>query len=374
MTLVVSLEQAVAAPLCSRKLADFGARVIKVERPEGDFARQYDRSVLGQSTHFVWLNRGKQSICLDLRRRIDLDVLLEMAQRADVFLENLRPGSLLSLGIDLKELRAKNARLITCSIVGYGEEGLNSRRKAYDLLIQAECGLAAITGSEGEPARAGISVVDIAAGVTAYEAILEALLRRSSSGMGEHISVSLFSSISDWMGVPLLQARHDRIPARVGLRHPTIAPYGVFTCFGGDKLLIAVQNNREWAELCRGLLKRPDLGESMEFRDNSDRVKNRASVDSLVQDVVGGLQLATLVQLLDEMQIAYGVLNDPLSAWDHPHLRCIQVETPEGKVAMPAPGAVHSSLNYTIGAVPRLDEHALALRAEFSREGVPEEP
>ncbi len=222
--LVVSLEQAVAAPLCARKLADFGARVVKVERPEGDFARGYDRAVKGQSSYFVWLNRGKESISLKLRDGKDLALLDAMITRADVFIQNMRPGTLSDLGIDLSKWHAANPRLVTCSISGYGESGPCARRKAYDLLIQAECGLAAITGSPAEPSRTGISVVDIAAGVTAYEGILEALLRRANTGVGDHIEVSLFDSICDWMAVPLLQASYATAPKRVGLRHPSIAP------------------------------------------------------------------------------------------------------------------------------------------------------
>lgn len=366
MTLVVSLEQAVAAPLCSRKLSQFGARVIKIERPEGDFARYYDDLVIGQSTNFVWLNYGKESICLDLRRHEEVDLLLVMLERADVFLENLRPGALSSLGIELKDVRAQNPGLITCSISGYGEEGPYFRRKAYDLLIQGECGLTAITGSENEPARAGISIVDIAAGVTAYEAILEALLRRSSSGVGEHISVSLFGSIADWMAVPLLQARYGKTPRRMGLSHPTIAPYGVFTCFGGERVLIAVQNDREWREMCKGLLGKPELIGSSEFRENSARVRNRPKVDSIVQDAVGKVPLSALLRILEDLQIAYGLVNDPASVWNHPQFRSVDVETPEGKVAVPASGSMHSSFKHSLGAVPRLDEHAASLRAEFS--------
>src|SRR5882672_3185965 len=244
--LVVSLEQAVAAPLCTRKLADFGARVIKVERPEGDFARRYDRAVKGQSSYFVWLNRGKESITLDLRTAGDRALLDSMASRADVFIQNARPGSLAALGIELAEWRTRHPRLVTCSITGYGETGPHARRKAYDLLIQAECGLAAITGSPAEPSRAGISLVDISAGVTAYEGILESLLRRVHTGKGEHIEISLFDSISDWMAVPLLQAKYAKAPERVGLRHPSIVPYGAYTCADGVPVLLAIQNEREW--------------------------------------------------------------------------------------------------------------------------------
>ncbi len=238
--LVVSLEQAVAAPLCSRKLADFGARVIKIERPGGDFAREYDRVVQGQSTYFVWLNRGKESICLDLRQAQDRLTLNNLLSCADVFVQNLRPNALSALGIDLPALRSKRPALITCSISGYGEAGPYAKRKAYDLLIQAECGLAAITGSASEPSRVGISVVDIAAGVTAYEAILEALLRRASTGKGDHIDVSAFR-LDRGLDGRFRCCMHGmgEAPRRVGLRHPNIAPYGVFTCIDGQQILLS---------------------------------------------------------------------------------------------------------------------------------------
>jgi itaconate CoA-transferase len=368
--LVVALEQAVAAPLCTRRLADLGARIVKVERTEGDFARRYDRVAAGQSSYFVWLNRGKESICLDLRSDTDLEVLESMVLCADVFVENLRPGTLADLGIDLSLWRTRNTGLITCCISGFGESGPLATRKAYDLLIQAESGLAAITGSPLEPSRVGISIVDIAAGVTAYEAILEALLRRASTGAGDHVEVSLFDAICEWMTVPLLHAKYGRAPKRVGLMHPSIAPYGAFECADHTRLLIAIQNDREWVTFCAQVLQRGDLLADPRFRDNVSRVENRSTLDAEVGSSLAQLSSEDARRRLDAGDVAYGLINELDEVLKHPNLRMIEIETPNGPVVMPAPAARHASGFATIGRVPDVDEHGPSIRAEFSRRNV----
>ena len=258
--LVVSIEQAVAAPYLSGRLADAGARVIKVERPEGDFARDYDHLVHGESAYFVWLNRGKESLCLDLKTDEDATLLRTILRKADIFIQNLAPGAARRLGFGHDMLRAANDRLITVSISGYGEDGPYADRKAYDLLVQAETGLSAITGNHGGPARVGVSVCDIACGMTAYQAVLEALLARHATGRGRHISVSLYHALADWMNVPYLQYVYGgRSPERRGLSHPTIAPYGVFAGSDGGEVLVAIQNEREWQKFCVDVLTQPKL-------------------------------------------------------------------------------------------------------------------
>jgi crotonobetainyl-CoA:carnitine CoA-transferase CaiB-like acyl-CoA transferase len=364
--LVVSLEQAVAAPLCSRRLADWGARVVKIEPPGGDFARRYDHVVRGQSAYFVWLNRGKESICLDLRSRDDLRLLTAMTQRADVLLHNLRPGALAGVGIDLSRWRRSNPRLITCSISGYGASGPYAGRKAYDLLVQAESGLASITGSAAEPSRVGISVVDIAAGLTAYEAILEALLRRERTDSGEHVEVSLFDAITEWMTVPLLHARYAEAPRRVGLMHPSIAPYGAVACRDGRQVLLAVQNEREWVSLCTDVLGKPELAVDARYRDNTLRVANRSTLDAMLAQTFGMHSSEEMCRALDAASVAYGVINHLDGVLKHPMLRTVDIQTPAGPIPIPAPAARHAGANPAMGPVPEFNQHGSALRAEFA--------
>src|ERR1700674_3074452 len=285
--LVVSLEQAVAAPMCTCRLADAGARVIKVERPEGDFARFYDDLVHGESAYFVWLNRGKESVALDLAKADDKVLLEAMLARADVFVQNLRPGAVGRLGFAPDRLRRDYPRLIVCSVTGYGESGPYARRKAYDLLIQAEAGLASVTGGPEAPARVGVSVADIAAGMNAYEAILEALIARGRTGDGADVSVSMFDAIADWMTVPLLQHEGGRTPQRLGLAHPTIAPYGVFKTRDGADILIAIQSDREWRVLAKDVLDDAALAADPAFATNVERVRRRAATDARVAAVFG---------------------------------------------------------------------------------------
>jgi itaconate CoA-transferase len=363
--LVVSLEQAVAAPLCSRKLADMGARVLKVEQPAGDFARGYDRAVKGQSSYFVWLNRGKESVSLDLRNVNDVGLLESMASRADVFIQNIRPGTLPALGIDISKWRRANPRLVTCSISGYGTSGPDSRRKAYDLLVQAESGLASITGSPAEPSRVGISVIDIAAGVTAYEAILEALLRRTFTGLGDHIEVSLFDAIAEWMAVPLLHAAYAKSPRRVGLMHPSIAPYGAYVCADGARVLFSVQNEREWAAFCDKVITSVNLRADPRFHDNCARVDNREALDALVDEMFGHSSSEQICRLFDDADIAYGLINELDAVLKHPRLRQCEVDTPAGPVLLPAPAARHERVTARIGPVPSLNQHGASIRSEF---------
>jgi itaconate CoA-transferase len=360
--LVVSLEQAVAAPMCTCRLADAGARVIKIERPEGDFARGYDNLVHGESAYFVWLNRGKESVVLDLAKADDKALLEAMLAKADVFVQNLKPGSVGKLGFGPDRLRRAYPRLIVCSVSGYGERGPYAQRKAYDLLIQAEAGLASITGGPEAPARVGVSVVDIAAGMNAYEAILEALIARGRTGQGAEISISMFDAIADWMTVPLLQHEGGKTPQRVGLAHPTIAPYGVFKTRDGADILISIQSDREWRILAKDVLGDAALAADPAFATNVERVKRRAETDARVQAVFGAAEVAALSDKLAAADIAFARVSDTAILAQHPHLRRIAVATPSGPVSYPAPP--HGRID-GYGAVPGLGEHTEKLRKEF---------
>ncbi len=364
--LVVALEQAVAAPLASGRLADAGARVIKIERPEGDFARGYDHVVHGESAYFVWLNRGKESITLDLKQAEDAALLARMVARADVFIQNLAPGAAARLGFESDELRRRYPRLITCDISGYGESGPYRDMKAYDLLIQAESGLAAITGRPEGPGRVGVSVCDIAAGLYAHSAILEALIRRGTTGEGSAIKVSLFDGMADWMTVPLLH--HDyggRAPERVGLNHPSIAPYGVYHLAEGE-VLLSIQNEREWQRLCADVLGKPEMADDPRFAGNGARVANRPALDREIAAVFATLERAEAVRRLNAAAIAYGMLNGVDGLSNHPQLRRATIETPSGPVHLPAPPAQVNRAEPNLGAVPAIGEHSEKLRREFA--------
>jgi crotonobetainyl-CoA:carnitine CoA-transferase CaiB-like acyl-CoA transferase len=365
--LVVSLEQAVAAPYASGRLADAGARVIKLERPEGDFARRYDRYVKGQSAYFVWLNRGKESIAVDLRDPSDLALVRRMIAKADVFLQNLAPGATARLGIGSTALRERHPRLITCDISGYGEDGPYRDLKAYDLLVQAESGLVMINGGPEGPARVGVSVCDIAAGMTALQEILQALFARERTGLGRGIEVSLFHAMADWMNVPHLQhAYGGHEPARSGLHHPTIAPYGAYPCGDGRAVLISIQNEREWESLCRLVLDRPALATHPDFATNPLRVRHRADLDRILLDTFARHDRDALVVKLEEARIAYGRLSSLDDLRRHPQARWIEVGTPEGPVELLAPCARTTGETAAFGPVPALDQHGAALRAEFA--------
>ena len=360
--LVVSLEQAVAAPMCTCRLADAGARVIKVERPEGDFARGYDDLAHGESAYFVWLNRGKESVVLDLAKAEDRALLEAMVAKADVLVQNLKPGAVGKLGFAPDRLRGDYPRLIVCSISGYGESGPYAQRKAYDLLIQAEAGLAHVTGGPEAPARVGVSVVDVAAGMNAYEAILEALIARARSGEGAEISISMFDAMADWMTVPLLQHEGGKTPQRVGLAHPTIAPYGVFKTRDGADILISIQSDREWRILANDVLGDAALAADRAFATNVERVKRRAETDAQVQAVFGAADAAALAKRLDAAAIAFARVSDMAALAQHPHLRRIMVGTPSGPVFYPAPPRARAQ---EYGAVPGLGAHSQKVRAEF---------
>jgi itaconate CoA-transferase len=363
--LVVSIEQAVAAPMCTCRLADAGARVLKIERPEGDFARFYDGFARGESSYFVWLNRGKESVVLDLGKREDKTLLEAMLARADVFVQNLKPGTIGKLGFPIARLRRDYPRLICCSISGFGESGPFAKRKAYDLLIQAESGLASITGTS-EPARVGVSVVDVATGMNASEAILQALIARGRSGEGGEISVSMFDSMADWMTVPLLQQEAGKPPRRVGLTHAAIAPYGAFPTRDGVDILIGIQNDREWRVLAEKVLGDAELAADPGFATNVARVARRAETDGRVAAVTRAFAAADLMQKLVAADIAFARVNDVAALARHPHLRRIAVGTPSGPVSYPAPAWQGASASPRYGPVPALGEHTEKVRAEFS--------
>ncbi len=368
--LVVSVEQAVAAPYVSGRLAEAGARVIKVERPEGDFARGYDHLVQGESAYFVWLNRGKESVCLDLRLEADKALLADLIARADVFIQNLAPGAVARLGFDPEALRAAHPRLITCSISGYGEEGPYRDLKAYDLLVQAETGLSSITGTAEEMARVGVSVCDIAAGMTAFQSILQALYARERTGQGRHIAVSLFHALADWMNVPYLQyAYGGRTTPRAGLSHPTIAPYGAYACGDGRSVLFSIQNEREWAAFCREVLRAPQLADDPRFRDNSARVAARPALDAVIAEVFGTLGRDEVVARLEAARIAYGRVSTLADLAAHPQNRYVSVETPSGPVRMLGAGALVDGMLPQPGPVPALGAQTQAVRAEFGGRG-----
>jgi itaconate CoA-transferase len=439
--LVVSLEQAVAAPMCTCRLADAGARVIKVERPEGDFARYYDKlavprvrvprtrsapsphSVLpsplrggspaeaqrrragwgscgdarafpqtptptpnpspqgggehtefvapdsiapkGQSAYFVWLNRGKESLVLDLAREADKALLAAIIAKADVLVQNLKPGAIAKLGFPLDEMRRAHPRLVICSISGYGEEGPYARRKAYDMLVQAESGLASVTGSPEAPARVGVSVCDIAAGMYAYEAILEALLAGEKTGDGTAISISMFDAMADWMSVPLIQYEGGAPPKRIGLAHTSIAPYGAFKTRDGADILISIQSDREWRVLAEKVLGDKALAADPAFATNVERVKRRAETDARVAAMFGATDEAALTQELEAADIAFARVNDTGDLAVHPQLSRIEVGTPSGAVSYPAPPARSDGAPRRYGAVPALGEHTAQIWAEF---------
>src|SRR5436309_6113674 len=354
---VVAVEQAVAAPFCSSRLADAGAHVIKVERPEGDFARGYDAAAKGQSSYFVWLNRGKDSVVIDLATKEGRQNLEDLISGADVLIQNLKPGSMDKLGFSLARLRNDYPRLICCTISGYGDEGPYAHRKAYDLLIQAESGLASITGGPEGPSRVGMSIVDVATGATAHAAILEALIARSRTGKGADIRISMFDVMADWLTVPLLNAEDGKPPQRMGLAHPSIAPYGVFRSKDGKGILISIQSEREWKTLCAEVLGQPNLPEDPRFANMVERVRNRALTDKTVGDSFAALTRDELLQRLSDADIAFAEVNTMADLAVHPHLRRIEVDTPNGKVSYAAPAAIFVGEERHYGAVPAIGDH-----------------
>ena len=364
--LVISMEQAVAAPTCSAKLCDAGARVIKIERAEGDFARGYDAAANGLSTYFVWLNRGKESVCLNIKDSLDKALLEALVAKADVFIQNLAPGAMGRAGFGAAALREKYPRLITVDISGYGEEGEYAAMKAYDLLVQAESGLASVTGRAEGPGRVGFSVCDIACGTMAHAAVLEALIERSITGRGKGVAVSLFDGMADWMNVPLMFFEGTgKTPARIGMAHPSLCPYGAFESKDGAQILISIQNEREWADFATHFLGDAGLTRRAEFATNMARVANRPMVDAHIAGVFASRTRSECVAALGAANTAYGFINGVEGLASHKALRRVVVETERGPVAMAAPAARFSDGARALGPVPALGAHTAAVRREF---------
>jgi crotonobetainyl-CoA:carnitine CoA-transferase CaiB-like acyl-CoA transferase len=365
--LVVSLEQAVAAPYCSSRLADAGARVVKIERAEGDFARGYDKAAKGSSSYFVWLNRGKQSLVADIKRPDDAALMHRLLGRADVFIQNLAPGAAARAGFGSDALRERYPRLITVDISGYSDTGDYATMKAYDLLVQAESGLAMITGHPAGPGRVGVSACDIACGMAAHAGVLEALIERGIIGRGKGLKVSLFDGMADWMNVPLLYFEGTgRAPERLGLAHPSICPYGAFATSDGALVLISIQNEREWADFCARFLDEPDLPKRAGFETNVIRVENRAAVDAHIAVAFAKLTRDAAAAKLRAANTAYGFVNDVAALAHHPALRRVTVATPGGPVSIAAPPVITSNGPVDLGPVPAIGEHSAAIRAEFA--------
>jgi itaconate CoA-transferase len=366
--LVVALEQAVAAPFCTSRLADAGARVIKIERASGDLARGYDEVAHGESAYFVWLNRGKQSIVLDIKEASDASLLHSILRKADVFVQNLAPGAARRAGFGAEALRAAHPRLIVCDITGYGEEGPYADMKAYDLLIQCETGLASITGAPEGPGRVGVSVADIGCGMNAHAAILQALYERERTGRGQAISVSLFDGIADWMAVPLIHQEYTGTePKRIGLNHASIAPYGAYAAADGRQVVLSIQTEVEWASLCRNVLGDANMATDPRFSSNSRRCANRGELDARVNAVFSRLNRDELVAALQRANIAFGKLNTVGDFARHPQLRRVDVETPTGAVSMPAPPQVFDGERARPGPTPAIGSHSEAIRREFGQ-------
>jgi itaconate CoA-transferase len=369
---VVAVEQAVAAPLCTARLVDAGARVIKIERAGGDFARAYDDAAHGDSSYFAWANQGKESLVLDIKNPPDAQLLHTILAQADVFVQNLSPGALERAGFGSDTLRERNERLITCDISGYGESSDVADKKAYDLLVQAESGLVGISGSPNELGRIGVSMVDAGTGMTAYYGVLEAIIQRGITGKGSGVRVSLFDVAADWMTVPLTQ--HDfgaGGPTRVGLKHPTIAPYGAFETSDGSLTLISIQNEREWVRLCDQALGSPEMATDARFDSNANRVANRDALESDMNRIIGALDQSTFQSGLADASIAYGNVSSLADLSSHPALRRRTVHTSTGQtVELPAHPVRWTELPGMVdrpgGRVPTIGEHADTIRAEFA--------
>jgi crotonobetainyl-CoA:carnitine CoA-transferase CaiB-like acyl-CoA transferase len=368
---VVSIEQAVSAPFCTRQLADYGARVIKIERPgEGDFARQYDRAVNGLSSYFVWLNRSKESLTLDVAQPAAREVIDRLLGRADVFVQNLGPGAATRLGMDWPTLSERFPRLIVVDISGYGEGGPMSDRKAYDLLVQAESGLLSVTGSADTPSRAGVSIADIAAGMYAYSGTLLALLERAKTGRGTRVGVSMLDALGEWMSQPMYFAKYSGAPpARTGASHPTIAPYGPHRAGDGREVLLGIQNDREWTRFCADVLGAPELARDDRFADNPQRVANRAELTRMIERTFATMTVDDVVRRLDSAGIANGRLNDMHDFAAHAQLRTRDrwrpIATEKGEIDALLPPAALNGVEPTMAAVPRVGQHNDAVLAEL---------
>ena len=368
---VVSLEHAVAAPFCTRQLADLGARVIKVERPgSGDFARSYDQRVKGQSSHFTWLNRNKESLALDVKHPQAKAALLQLLRTADVLVQNLAPGAAARMGLSYEALKAHNPKLIVCDISGYGADGPYRDKKAYDLLIQSEAGFLSVTGTPETPSKSGISVADIAAGMYAYTNILSALLLRGKTGEGSHIDVSMLEAMGEWMGYPMYYAYDGAPPPpRTGASHASIYPYGPFLAGDGGTVMLGLQNEREWKIFCDAVLQRPEVATDPRFDSNAQRNANRTALQALILGVFAGLTVAQVVERLDAAGIANARVNDMADLWAHPQLQARQrwcsVGTPAGEVPALLPPGLNSAFDYRMDAVPAVGQHNAAILAEL---------
>lgn len=373
---VVSLEQAIAAPFCTRQLADLGARVIKVERPGvGDFARQYDTRVKGHASHFVWTNRSKESLALDLKQKRDHAVLMKLLEKTDVLVQNLAPGASARLGLSYDSLQEKHPGLIVCDISGYGQDGPYRDKKAYDLLIQSEAGMLSVTGTGKEPVKVGISIADISAGMYAYSNILSALLQREKDGRGCRIDISMLECMVEWMGFPMYYAFNNAPgPVPAGASHAAIYPYGPFETGDNQSVMLGIQNEREWANFCNGVLALPDLAADPRFVDNSQRTKNRDELKSIIHDVFSKFTMDEIITRLDQASIANASVNDMQNVWDHAQLRArdrwTTVQTPAGVIpALLPPGFTNSpdkgGHGAQMGSVPEVGEHNEAIIAEL---------
>ena len=361
---MVGLEQAIAAPFCTRQLAEQGARVIKVERPgEGDFARGYDTRVRGQSSHFVWTNRSKESLALNVKDPKDAEVLKRLlVEKADVLVQNLAPGASGRLGLSYEALSKVNPRIIVCDISGYGSYGPYTQKKAYDLLVQSEAGLLSVQGSEAESAKAAISVADIAAGASAYQNILAALLKREKTGRGSHIDLSMLESMAEWMSFPMYYAYDGAPPLkRSGASHASVYPYGPFETGGGGSVMLGIQNEREWANLCAGVLGDAGLATDERFKNNSLRSQNRDELRAIIHRAFATMSADEVLARLDESAIANAKVNDMKGLWSHPQLRArgrwTEVDTPEGKIPALLPAGAKDESFVKIGPVPSVGEH-----------------
>ena len=357
---VVSLEHAVAAPFCTRQLADMGARVIKIERPGvGDFARGYDTRVKGLASHFVWINRGKESVTLDLKHPDAQAVLHQLLAQADVLVQNLAPGAAARMGLSFDALHPSLPRLVVCDISGYGNYGPYRDKKAYDLLIQSEAGYLSVTGTPDEPVKSGNSIADIAAGMYAYSNILSALLLRERTGVGEHIDVSMLEALGEWMGYPMYYAYEGAAPPpRAGASHATIYPYGPFAVGDGGTVMLGLQNEREWQRFCQSVLLQPELADDDRFANNSARSANREALEAMIVQTFAACTTAEVQQRLDNAQIANARVNDMQGLWQHPQLAARQhwheVPSPVGPIRAPLPPGRHSGFDYRMDGIPAL--------------------
>jgi crotonobetainyl-CoA:carnitine CoA-transferase CaiB-like acyl-CoA transferase len=370
---VVTLEHAIAAPLCTRHLADLGARVIKIERPDGgDFARGYDRRMRGLSSHFVWVNRSKESVTLDLKQERALTILKHLVRDADVFVQNLGPGATARLGLNYPTLVKTHPKLIVCDISGYGDNGPYTRKRAYDLLIQSEAGFLSITGTPDQSAKSGLSIADIAAGMYAYSSILAALLERNRTGRGCHLAISMLEAMSEWMSYPLYYSIDGQSPpARTGASHASIFPYGPFVCGDGKTVMLGLQNEREWGTFCTKVLQRQDIALDPRYAGNANRLQHRDALQAIIDETFSVLSSSQVIEKLEHAQIANAQMNDLQGLWDHPQLkarnRWVTIDTPAGPVSslLPPHSMAGESDPPRMDAVPALGQHTESILKEI---------